>query len=87
VLFGAIWLAMHGGAPGTAPEVTPAFAVSLAVWAAFRIATEVTVNYATAATHKATLIAQLTSLIVIRAHHREREPAHGTYSIANRQTG
>jgi hypothetical protein len=39
VLFGAIWLAMHGGAPGTAPEVTPAFAVSLAVWTAFLIAT------------------------------------------------
>lgn len=81
------WRAMHRGAPGTAPEVTQAFAVSLAVWAAFLIATEVTVNYATAATHKATLIAQLASLIVIRAHHREDEPAHGRYSTANRQPG
>ena len=47
------WLAMHRGAPGTAPEVMQAFAVSLAVWAAFLIATELAVNYATAAPHKA----------------------------------
>ena len=44
-----------------------AFAVSLALWAAFLIATEATVNYETAATHKTTLIAQLASLLVVRA--------------------
>ena len=67
------WRAMRRGAPGTAPEVVQAFAVSLALWAAFLIATEVTVNYATAGTHKLTLITQLVSLIVIRA-----QPARGS---------
>ena len=61
------WRAMRRGAPGTAPEVVQAFAVSLALWAAFLIATEVTVNYATAGTHKLTLVTQLASLIVIRS--------------------
>ena len=70
-------LVMYRGAPGTAPEVVQAFAVSLALWAAFLIATEVTVNYATAGTHKATLTAQLVSLLVIRARHRPEEPAPG----------
>lgn len=59
--------AVRRGAPGTAPEVTQAFAVSLALWAAFLIATEATVNYLTASTHKETLIAQLASLLVIRS--------------------
>ena len=73
VLLWRAWLTMHRGAAGTAPEVTQAFAVSLALWAAFLIATEMTVNYATAGTHKATLTAQLVSLIVIRAQHRPGE--------------
>jgi hypothetical protein len=67
VLLWRAWRAMSRGAPGTAPEVVQAFAVSLALWAAFLIATEMTVSYATAGTHKATLTAQLASLIVIRA--------------------
>lgn len=59
--------AVRRGLPGTAPEVTQAFVVSLALWAAFLIATEATVNYTTAGTHKDTLIAQLVSLLVIRS--------------------
>jgi uncharacterized membrane protein YidH (DUF202 family) len=66
------WQAMRRGAPATAPEVMQAFAVSLALWATFLIATEVTVNYATASTHKLTLITQLVSLMVMRA-----QPARG----------
>ena len=66
---------MRRGAPGTAPEVTQAFAVGLALWAAFLIATELTVNYATAGTHKVTLIAQLVSVMVVRAPHRPEESA------------
>src|SRR5262245_25597629 len=61
VLLWRAWRAMHRGAPATAPEVMQAFAVSLAIWAAFLIATELTVNYATAMTHKATLVTQLVS--------------------------
>jgi hypothetical protein len=67
---GLFWIAygsMLRGAPGTTAEVTRAFVVSLALWAAFLIATEATVSYVTAATHKGTLIAQLASLLVIRA--------------------
>ena len=74
VLLWRAWLTMYRGAPGTAPEVMQAFAVSLAIWAAFLIATEMTVSYATAATHKATLTAQLVSLIVIRGRRRPEEP-------------
>ena len=59
--------AMLRGQPGTSPAVTQAFFVSLALWAAFLIATEATVDYLTAGTHKATLIAQLVTLIVVRA--------------------
>ena len=73
-LFWRAWLAMRRGKRGTGDEVTQAFAVSLALWAAFLIATEVTVNYSTAATHKSTLIAQLVSLILIRAGSRGEEP-------------
>jgi hypothetical protein len=61
------WNAMRRGAPGTAIEVTQAFAVNLALWAAFLIATELTVNYATAGTHKTILIAQLATLLVLRS--------------------
>jgi len=67
------WLAMWHGRQGTAVEVTQGFAVSLGLWAAFLIATEVTVNYATAPTHKMTLIAQLASLLVIRLREVESE--------------
>jgi hypothetical protein len=82
VLLWRAWLEMHRGAPGTAPEVTEAFAVSLALWAAFLIATEMTVNYATSGTHKATLTAQLVSLIVIRAQQRWlEEPAQGSTRV------
>ena len=61
------WLAMWRGRPGTTEEVTQAFVVSIALWGAFLIATELTVNYATAGTHKTTLIAQLASLLIIRS--------------------
>ena len=61
------WAAMLHGAHGTAAEVTQAFVLSLALWAAFLIATEMTVNYVTAGTHKSTLIAQLATLLVIRS--------------------
>jgi hypothetical protein len=67
---GLFWRAYSGlrrGRPGTGADVTQAFVVSLALWAAFLIATEATVSYATAGTHKATLIAQLASLLVIRS--------------------
>ncbi len=60
------WNMMRRGAPGTAPAVTQAFAVNLALWGAFLVATELFINYATAATHKSTLIAQLATLLVIR---------------------
>lgn len=61
------WMVMRKGASGTAPEVTRAFFVSLALWAAFLIVTEATVNYLTAETHKGTLIAQLATLLVVRS--------------------
>lgn len=67
------WSVMRRGEPGTAPEVTRAFAVSLALWAAFLIATELMVNYTTAGTHKSTLIAQLVTLLVVRAS-RDGDP-------------
>jgi hypothetical protein len=73
-LFWRAWLALLRGRPGTADEITQAFAVSLALWAVFLIATEATVNYSTAGTHKSTLIAQLASLIVIRTTHPGKEP-------------
>jgi len=60
------WNTMRRGAPGTAPAVTQAFAVNLALWSAFLVATELFINYATAATHKSTLIAQLATLLVVR---------------------
>lgn len=60
------WNAMRRGAAGTAAEVTQAFAVSIALWCAFLVATEVFINYATAGTHKATLVAQLVTLWVVR---------------------
>jgi hypothetical protein len=77
VLFWRAWAAMRRGAPGTAAEVTQAFAVSLALWAAFLIATELTVSYVTAATHKSTLIAQLASLLVTRQDREDEAPARG----------
>lgn len=67
VLFWRAWGVMRRGGPGTASEVTQAFTVSLALWAAFLITTELTVNYVTAGTHKSTLIAQLATLIVVRS--------------------
>ena len=66
-LFWRAYVGMRHGRAGTADEVSQAFAVSLALWAAFLIATEATVNYATAPTHKSTLIAQLVSVLVIRS--------------------
>ncbi len=66
ILFWRAWAACRRGEPGTAQEVTQAFVVGLALWAAFLIATEATVNYVTAATHKSTLIAQLATLVVVR---------------------
>jgi hypothetical protein len=65
-LFWRAWSAMRRTGNGDAPEVTQAFVVGLALWAAFLLATEATVSYATAGTHKATLIAQLASLVVVR---------------------
>ena len=67
-LFWRAWMAIRRHADGRAPEVTQAFIVSLALWAAFLIATEVTVNYLTAETHKATFIAQLATLMVVRSN-------------------
>jgi hypothetical protein len=49
----------------------------LALWAAFLIATEATVNYVTAGTHKETLIAQLATLLVIRSGARSGEESSG----------
>ncbi|MGE0451346.1 MAG: hypothetical protein AB7Q29_17365 [Vicinamibacterales bacterium] len=69
-LFWRAWAAMRRGRSGTAAEVTEAFVVSLALWASFLIATEATVSYATAATHKETLIAQLATLLVVRLEAR-----------------
>lgn len=66
-LFWRAWMAIRRHADGRAPEVTQAFFVSLALWGAFLIATEATVNYLTAETHKGTLIAQLATLIVVRS--------------------
>lgn len=66
---GLLWrafAAMLRGRGGASPEVTQAFVVSLALWAAFLVATEATVSYATAGTHKSTLIAQLLTLLVLR---------------------
>ncbi len=67
VLLLRAWNALRRGAPGTAPEVTQAFAVNLALWCAFLVATELFINYATAGTHKTTLIAQIATLILLRA--------------------
>lgn len=66
-LFWRAYGSMRRGAPGTSNEVAQAFAVSLALWAVFLIATEATVSYETAATHKGTLIAQIVTLLVVRA--------------------
>ena len=74
-LFWRAWGVMRRDGKGAAQEVTHAFAVSLALWAVFLIATEVTVAYETAATHKTTLIAQLASLLVVRAGALPEEPA------------
>jgi hypothetical protein len=74
-LFWRAWSVMRRDGKGAALEVTQAFAVSLALWAAFLIATEVTVAYETATTHKTTLIAQLASLLVVRAGALPEEPA------------
>ena len=79
------WWNLVGGAPGTAAEVTQAFAISLGLWAAFLIATELTVSYATAATHKATLIAQLVSLIVIRLRDRAPEAPQPEHAARSRE--
>lgn len=60
------WAALVRGASGTAPEVLQAFVVSLALFAAFLVATEVFVTYDTATSHKLTFIALIASLFVIR---------------------
>lgn len=67
VLLWRAWQAMRRGGEGLSAEVTQAFVVSLALWAAFLIATEATVSYETAGTHKTTLIAQLATLLVLRS--------------------
>lgn len=61
------YAAMLRGEPGTGPEVTQAFCVGLALWGAMLIATEVTVNYLTAPTHKGTLGLMILSLLVVRS--------------------
>lgn len=66
ILLWRAWNALRRGAPGTAPEVTQAFAVNLALWAAFLVATELFINYDTAGTHKTTLIAQIATLLLLR---------------------
>jgi hypothetical protein len=77
VLFWRAWTVVRRGGSGAAPEITQAFVVSLALWAAFLIATEATVNYVTAGTHKETLIAQLATLLVIRSGARSGEESSG----------
>lgn len=67
VLLWRAWQTMRRGGDGLSAEVTQAFMVSLALWAAFLIATEATVSYETASTHKTTLIAQLATLLVLRS--------------------
>jgi hypothetical protein len=52
---------------GLAEEVTHAFAVSLALWAAFLFATEATTADLTAHSHMGIFIAQLVSLLVLRS--------------------
>jgi hypothetical protein len=70
VAAGLLWRAfsvLRLGGDGHAAEVTQAFVVNLALWSAFLIATELTVNYVTAGTHKGTLLAQLATLLVLRS--------------------
>ncbi|MDA0379441.1 MAG: hypothetical protein O3C45_11280 [Bacteroidetes bacterium] len=67
VLLWRAWQIMRRGGDGLSAEVTQAFVVSLALWAAFLIATEATVSYETAGTHKTTLIAQLATFLVLRS--------------------
>jgi hypothetical protein len=69
------YAALLAGRGGASPEVTQAFVVSLALWAAFLIATEATVSYATAATHKGTLIAQLLTVLLLRWDPSEPAPS------------
>jgi hypothetical protein len=66
------WQVMRRGGDGLSAEVTQAFVVSLALWAAFLIMTEAMVSYETAATHKTTLIAQLATLLVLRSGTSQR---------------
>jgi hypothetical protein len=66
-LFWRAWTAFRRDGDGAGREVTQAFVVGLALWAAFLIATEATVAYATAATHKGTLIAQIATLLLLRS--------------------
>lgn len=70
ILFWRAFTALRRTEAGLPPEVAQAFTVSLALFAAFLIATEATVNYLTAPTHMSVLIAQLTSLLVIRGVER-----------------
>jgi hypothetical protein len=70
VAAGLLWRAfgvLRRGGDGQAAEVTQAFVVNLALWSAFLIATELTVNYVTAGTHKGTLLALLATLLVLRS--------------------
>lgn len=66
VLLWRAWIALGRGADGTAPEIVQAFLVSIALFAAFLVATEVFVMYETATSHKLTLVAMLVSLVVVR---------------------
>jgi len=66
VLFWRAFGASRRGGEGLTPEAAQAFTVSLALFAAFLIATEATVNYLTAPTHMSVLTAQLATLLVIR---------------------
>lgn len=79
------WAVMRRGEPGTASEVTQAFVVSLALWCTFLIATELTVNYVTAPTHKSTLIAQLATLLVIRSAADNAEQSRSTLPPASQR--
>jgi hypothetical protein len=66
-LFWRAWNAVRRGAEGTADEVTQAFFVGLALWGALLVASEATQSFATAGTHRGMLIAQLVTLLLLRA--------------------
>lgn len=60
------WAGLSRETPGSSPAVIQAFVVTIALFAAFLVSTEVFVTYDTATSHKLTFVSLLVSLVVVR---------------------